>query len=413
MAWLGLALLLIHPAHTHKERFQQALCFGLGAYGVGLIWFWGLHPLTWVGLNPWQSLGATALGWLIAVGNHTLLFALLVALAHRRGWLLPLLWALGWALFPETPFGVPLFTPEMTQMAWSAGRTLAGWLGGAGLSVLIVAVNVGLSKRPWQQWPLILTGLLGLLWLVPPPPVKPLPFPVAVVQAALPIHTVRRGQGADQYQRLLQQAQLPPGTLVLLPEEGPHPGWVDLSLAPLAPYQTLAEKRGWHLVLGTLLTDGHTAWNALTLLPSGQVYQKHRLVPFGEVFPGLDLIKPWFPSLNFSAPFTPGPRRPRPWQLGTHRLLPLVCLEVLYPADGRQGDLWLVSSNLGWFQHQPNPLLERQYLAFAQLRAAESRTPLILAANEGVSAIINGHGTPLRTLPSKTPGVAFYSPSKP
>jgi apolipoprotein N-acyltransferase len=53
-------------------------------------------------------------------------------------------------------------------------------------------------------------------------------------------------------------------------------------------------------------------------------------------------------------------------------------------------DLLINSSNLGWF-HQ-NPLLEAQFLAIGQLRAAETHLPLVISSNTGISAIISNQG---------------------
>ena len=48
------------------------------------------------------------------------------------------------------------------------------------------------------------------------------------------------------------------------------------------------------------------------------------------------------------------------------------------------------TSNLGWF-HQ-HPLLEAQFVAMGQMRAAEVKAPLFISANTGVSAMMDTTG---------------------
>jgi apolipoprotein N-acyltransferase len=138
------------------------------------------------------------------------------------------------------------------------------------------------------------------------------------------------------------------------------------------------------------------------------------------------LLGAW--NVGYSASFSEGTDS-RLLRAGAARLGALVCFELIdsWPFGHgyawqykRQGASLLVNaSNLGWF-HQ-NPWLEAQFLAMARLRAAETRLPLVLASNTGISAILSPGGDVLarsepasmrrdseRSFPHKT-RILFYN----
>jgi apolipoprotein N-acyltransferase len=82
------------------------------------------------------------------------------------------------------------------------------------------------------------------------------------------------------------------------------------------------------------------------------------------------------------------------FQVGETRYAPLICYEICYPAltrDARRlgADVILNLTNYGWFPgtHQPE-----QANQIAVFRAVESRVPVVVAANTGISAIISPRG---------------------
>ncbi|OGN42104.1 MAG: apolipoprotein N-acyltransferase [Caulobacterales bacterium RIFCSPHIGHO2_01_FULL_70_19] len=125
------------------------------------------------------------------------------------------------------------------------------------------------------------------------------------------------------------------------------------------------------------------------------IYDKHRLVPFGEYLPAGDLLGALGVRSLTHMPldFSPGPT-PAPIDIpGAPRAQPLICYESLYPgftpgSAGRPG--WIVNiSNDAWFGRTSGPL---QHLNLASYRAIETGLPVVRSTPTGVSAIIDPWG---------------------
>ncbi|WP_374513439.1 apolipoprotein N-acyltransferase [Brevundimonas sp.] len=125
------------------------------------------------------------------------------------------------------------------------------------------------------------------------------------------------------------------------------------------------------------------------------IYDKHRLVPFGEYLPAGDLLGAMGVRSLTHMPldFSPGPT-PAPVEIpGAPMAQPLICYESLYPGftpgvRGRPG--WIVNiSNDAWFGRTSGPL---QHLNLASYRAIETGLPVVRSTPTGVSAMIDPWG---------------------
>ena len=124
------------------------------------------------------------------------------------------------------------------------------------------------------------------------------------------------------------------------------------------------------------------------------VYDKHRLVPFGEYLPAekfLTLIG--FKSLaHLGDGFATGPR-PAPMRVAPDLLVqPLICYESLFPGLAKRDPnvrVLINVSNDAWFGVTSGPL---QHLNLASYRAIESAKPILRATPTGVSAVIDARG---------------------
>lgn len=158
--------------------------------------------------------------------------------------------------------------------------------------------------------------------------------------------------------------------------------------------------------------DDVTAYNSLVMFTAGTntaglaaLYDKHRLVPFGEL-PASKII-PFGESISGILPsalqrmaengFTPGPEPTvlLP-QSGAPPFIPLICYEGLFPeivrkaVPQRGAAEWIVViSNDAWFGGGLGPA---QHYAQNRYRAIESGLPMARVATRGVTAMVDGYG---------------------
>lgn len=139
------------------------------------------------------------------------------------------------------------------------------------------------------------------------------------------------------------------------------------------------------------------------------LYDKVHLVPFGEYLPMQPLLEAiGLQQLTrqrggFDSGASPRPLLHVP---GLPPAVPLICYEAIFPGAIVQGaerpGLMLNVTNDGWFGDTTGP---RQHLHQARIRAVEEGLPLIRAANNGVSAAIDGNGRILARLGLDARGV--------
>jgi apolipoprotein N-acyltransferase len=138
------------------------------------------------------------------------------------------------------------------------------------------------------------------------------------------------------------------------------------------------------------------------------VYDKVHLVPFGEYLPfQATLERLGFVQLTkVQGGFLAGDRHRSYALRGAPRFLPLICYEIIFPgsvvpASERPG--WLLNvTNDAWFGISTGPY---QHFQQSRLRAIEEGLPLVRAANNGISAVVDPVGRIVRDLPLGAEGV--------
>ncbi len=216
----------------------------------------------------------------------------------------------------------------------------------------------------------------------------------------------------DRYVNLTARPGAVTPDLIIWPE-GALPASANRVFAADAPEAVAiarAVQPGQSLIVGlgrglpdTTAPDGVRYFNSLFVLTDQGgngltitgVYDKYRLVPFGEFLPAGGLLGALGARALTHMPtdFSPGPR-PAPIDIpGAPRAQPLICYESLYPGftpGGVGRPEWIVNiSNDAWFGRSSGPL---QHLNLASYRAIETGLPIVRSTPTGVSAMIDPWG---------------------
>jgi apolipoprotein N-acyltransferase len=395
--WVVEAFLVDAAAHGWMAPFALILLAG------GLALFWGL--------------AAVLYRWLAPPGmSRVLVFAGCFALLE---------WVRG-HIFTGFPWNLP----GETWAAGSAPSQAAAVLGAYGLTWLTLALGAGPAVLfdPVDRKRRALAGALGVGALASlyafglgrlshafqPGPDAP---QIRIVQAMIDQKEKWRPENLrlifQTYVGLSQRPAVKPPQIVVWPE-GALPAVIDDLLAPSSPYGpalVAAFTEGQTLLMGAnrveVAAGGDVRYyNSLVAmrregggLRITGVYDKHRLVPFGEFLPfGEVATRIGVRSLvHMPEDFTAGrpPAPVAPW--GVPAVQPLICYEALFPGFTRQATkrsgirpAWILNiSNDAWFGQTSGPL---QHLNLASYRAIEEGLPIVRSTPTGVSAVIDAYG---------------------
>jgi apolipoprotein N-acyltransferase len=428
-AFTGL-LWLLDGVRRRQNAFFLGWYFGMGFFIAGLYWvgiamtvdlarFGWFMPVSVIGLSAGLSLFVGAAVWLVwesglKGGSRVLLLA--------AAWLLAefgrsvLLTGFPWNLLGS----VWAFHPLPLQAA-----ALFGIWGLTTLTVLAAAAPAALTgsnataKKTGRRFVicvwvlLLLAGGGGALRLAIAPPVGAdvqEDVRLRLVQPSIPQHEKWQGQFQEEHFQRHVELSLSPAseavTHIIWPETA-IPWYLNRetqlteALASLVP-------EGGALIVGAPAfeadaADGPHIYNSIYVLDAdGSTalrYDKYHLVPFGEFLP----FREFLGAIGFekvtegSLDFSRGQGAVTASVPGLPPTSPLVCYEVIFSGkvtaaeDGRPE--WLLNlTNDAWFGRSSGPY---QHFASARLRAIEEGLPLVRAANNGISAVIDPYGRAL------------------
>lgn len=428
------------------------------AFAVG--WWWGFGHLTtglyWV--SSAFNVDSTAWGpiWGIPAtfalaGGLAVFFGLGCALAMT-------LWTQDWRRLPL--FAVCLFASEWVRghifggfpwllpgYVWTPGEPvsqLASVVGIYGLSLLTLlvaaapaAIGDGGSSAGRRFAPTVVAALLvGMSWgwgaqrLARAPIAPPGALPIVRVADSGLSQAAKWDGRPDQEWRVLQRyldasgdAEESRAAIVVWPE-GAIPVVNFFMLENPAFLQAVGQGMGDRvLITGTTRREPRTQevayFNSAVIIDgvsgvprvSEQIYDKHRLVPFGEFIPLWSLVS----SLNIAplqrigAGFEAGEMPTRLIVPDAPPAIVLICYEAIFPGmaprgEGRPG--WIVSvTNDAWFGDLRWFTGPWQHYAMARYRSIEEGLPMARAASGGISAIVDSYGREVRS----TRGGALYA----
>ena len=419
------ALLLSLPAFLRllaaetslKRTIYLAWCYGFGMAIAGL--YWVTEPILTEAQTFWWLVPFAAPALSAAVACYTIIPAL-AARWVRPGFGRLLVFAGAWELaniaqqfwfsgFPWNYWGTDWTIPGrlgdvfLQPAAWVSvhGLTLATVIlaglplfGRRGLAALVVAVAL------WA----------GAGWMRLQTQVAPTGLNIAMLQPGFPEPPdYSRPALEANWRRLLamSNAAVQAGANAVIWPEAASP-W--LLASDVNARQQLADITGTTPVLaGSLRVVSKTDFrNSLVVLagpvPPLAVYDKWKLVPFGEYMPKWIPIK-IIPDM-LGGGFTPGPGPETISIDGLPPFAPLICYEDVFPGqmidEGHRPGWIVVITDDAWFGDSAGP---RQHFINARLRAVEEGLPLARAGNNGISAMFNPFGHLVAELPLDAQGV--------
>ena len=406
--------------------FGVGWCFGFGMYWGGLWWLG--NALVVSGAAP----GALALLAPIPLAAFLALFPAFATVVARQLWtdgvgrvlVLGAAWGIAEWLRSFVLTGLPWNAIGYAAMPTPVAMQSIAAVGMDGLNVLVVwaaAAPALLVDRRTRLWGVLLPLLLivghigfGTARLALAE-VEGSGTTVRVVQPAVPQD--EKWDAAAQleiFESLVELSVTPaeglrgaPADLVVWPETA-VPFVLNRTPEALAVLGDALEA-GQSLLAGGVRIEGidseRLLFNSLYVVGSeGQIVasrDKVHLVPFGEYLPFPDLLERIGLSRIVEAQddFTAGPRRMTLPLAAGPVLLPLICYEAIFPtalrASGPAPTAIVNITNDGWFGPTPGP---HQHMRQSRVRAVESGLPMIRAANDGISAVVDPYGRVLAGL---------------
>ncbi|WP_297514722.1 apolipoprotein N-acyltransferase [uncultured Caulobacter sp.] len=425
LGYAGLLWLLddAHAERPLRSAFWRGWLAGVGYFGLGTWWI-GEAFLVDAANQGWMApfaVAAMAAGLALFWGLAGLVYRLVRPAGVWRvltfaGALAALEWTRGHILT-----GFPWNLPGETWRAGSWPSQAAALVGAYGLTWITVAIAA--APAVWREGRAgkialgaAAAGLAALYGYgavaLSAPEATGRPITVRIVQADIQQEAkwdaARFSQIVQSYVTLTSKSYGgKPADIVIWPE-GALPAAINDYLAPGTwVRQAIVDslRPGQLLLIGGYRYEGPvdrpTYYNSLIALRRAGsdleligVYDKHRLVPFGEYLPAEGLLTAvGFKSLaHLGDGFATGPR-PAPLRLTPSLTVqPLICYESLFPGLAKRDravEVLINISNDAWFGVTSGPL---QHLNLASYRAIESAKPILRATPTGVSAVIDARG---------------------
>ncbi|MEM6306948.1 MAG: apolipoprotein N-acyltransferase, partial [Pseudomonadota bacterium] len=267
---------------------------------------------------------------------------------------------------------------------------------GVTLFTLVMAAIITRIPKPAQIVMLMAVAIAPFL----PTPQGPKPAAGAPIARLIHPNVVQQDKLNPDLRETLYQKQLalaalgPAVDLIILPETA-----IYLPMHIAAP-EIADIAQGAHVFAGAQRRDGagyyYNAGHMLTPDATvSHIYDKARLVPFGEYIPLGDWLETWgiyglaARDVGFSK--GPGPQVLTVPAIG--KIHPLICYEGIFPhfvaATDNRPDMIVLITNDGWFGSVNGPA---QHFAQARARAIELGLPILRVANRGVTGVIDARG---------------------
>jgi apolipoprotein N-acyltransferase len=336
-------------------------------------WLVGM-PAAWLLVEWWRGWFLSGFSWLSLGYSQT------------DTWLAPLAPILG-------VYGISLV------ILLSAGALVALVRGTGRMRLAAVLILV----VPW-----IAAALLRpVQWTHPSGP----PVSVAVIQADIPQQDKWddsfAGQILERYRKMTESAL---GAKLIVWPEAALPDLANNLLPYISLVDREAQARGSSLVMGLVRAseDGQHYYDSILALgnpPSW--YAKDHLVPFAEFFPVPHFVREWLRLMTLPyESFSRGGTDQSPLPVAGLELGPTICYEVGYGGYMLhmlpKANALVSVTNDAWFGHSS---ARYEQFQMSRMRALEEGRSMIVASNDGISAVIGPRGEILASAPPYEPYV--------
>ncbi|MFL6577731.1 MAG: apolipoprotein N-acyltransferase [Povalibacter sp.] len=435
LALLCPAYLFLVWLHSEPRRAGRAgFVFTVGLFLAGTYWLYSTihevgHAPAWIAiflmfgmvailggytaavgysLARWLSPKATAAAAQTKTGIGATLQLLLV---YPAAYTL-LEWFRGWFLsgFPWFALGYSQTDSPLAGFAPVWGVYGISWL--AALSAGAIAALIVTRHRVASAIVLLAIWASGLLlwhhsWTQP----TGRPITAAIVQGAVPQDQKWSVEYRDSTLRLYRDLSLPHlGKDIILWPETALPDTADQLSSFISYIWAASRDKGSTLITGMLhygKSEQDVRNGLLVLDREPQWYDKRRLVPFGEVFPVPSFVRSWMRMQNLPyTDITPGATVQPAMTVGSNKIAATICYEDAYGAEQlnvlKEATLLINVTNDAWFG---DTTAAPQHLQISRMRVMEAERPLLRAANDGISAVIQADGNVAATLPRFKPAV--------
>lgn len=384
--------------------------FGLGMFGAGVHWvYYSLHdfgnmnaPFAAAMVLLFVSILAlypALLGWLqtkLPPGPWRVLAflpAMWTAFEWIRGWLL--------TGFPWLNLGYSQIDSPLAGVAPIAGVYAVSFLTALSAALLTATILWRARILYYFAASLVLWGGAAALGTIAWGSASGAPLRAALIQGNVSL--TQKWQPAYRDATLREYAQLSleqrDVDLIVWPETA-VPAYLDqVENGFLAPLRQAALARGTSIVLGvverTLGAGEPKLYNSVVVLsPSGGIYRKRHLVPFGEFLPFSSVLGWLLNYLNIPmSDFSAWEQPQAPLAAADHALGISICYEDAFGEELINAlpvaTVLINVSEDAWFGDSAAP---HQHLQMARMRARETARPLLRATNTGVSAAIDAEG---------------------
>jgi len=397
---------------TPRRALWRGLLFGIGQFGVGVSWVYvAIHDFGHSGV-PLAVLLTALFAGVLALFPMLLGFLaarflrgpdwLRLALLFPAAWTL-VEWCRGWVLtgLPWLNLGYSQIDAPLRGLAPLAG--VYGVTLGVALSAGLLALFMLAGRRTRIA---VFTGLsvfwfAGVLlaridWTEASGP----PLRVSLVQGNIPQDSKWSPEQVqhtlDLYAGLTRQHW--DSRLILWPEAAITAFYHEVAGDYLPGLAREAHTHGTDIVLGIPVREPGTRryFNSLLALSERPgFYHKRHLVPFGDYLPLEEFLRGLirFFELPMSG-FSSGPEGQPLLQAAGQKLASAICYEDIFGEELitalPEASLLVNATNNAWYG---NSLAPHQHLEMSRLRALETGRYMLRVTTNGVSAIIDQHGS--------------------